>query len=152
MYRKAFMRSHLIFRKFSISILFLFFYSLIFVFTFQSLFPSWCALYSSSHTFSSPSLHPSISKGCPHPTSHQTSPLPGASSLWSIRCGFSHWGQTRQSSVVHVLGRGCIISAGICCLVGGSVSERSREFRLVETAGLPMGSPSSSASLSFSLI
>jgi hypothetical protein len=38
--------------------------------------------------------------------------------------------------------------AGVCCLVDGSVSERSRESRLVETAGLPMGSPSPSASSS----
>ena len=40
-----------------------------------------------------------------------------------------------------------LFSAGVCCLVGGSVSERSRASRLVETAGLPMGSPSFSFSL-----
>jgi hypothetical protein len=42
-----------------------------------------------------------------------------------------------------------LISAGECCLVGGSVSERSWRPRSVETAGLPMGLPSSSASSSF---
>ena len=49
----------------------------------------------------------------------------------------------------------CVGSLGLarlCCLVGGSVSERSQGSRLVETAGLPMGLPSSSASSSFSLI
>ena len=44
------------------------------------------------------------------------------------------------------------MSAIICCLDGGSVSERSQDSRLVETAGLPMRSPSSSASSIFSLI
>ena len=39
-----------------------------------------------------------------------------------------------------------------CCLVGGLVSERSQEFRLVETAGLPIGLPSSSPSSSLILI
>ena len=47
---------------------------------------------------------------------------------------------------------GSLISAGICCLVGGPVSERSRGYRLIETAGLPTGSPPSSASSSFPLI
>ena len=36
---------------------------------------------------------------------------------------------------------GGLISTGVCCLFGGSVSERSQGSRLVETAGLPMGSP-----------
>jgi hypothetical protein len=39
----------------------------------------------------------------------------------------------------------------ICCLVGGSVSERSQGPQLVETAGLPMGWPSW-ASTSLSLV
>ena len=42
------------------------------------------------------------------------------------------------------------MSAGVCCLVGGPVSERSQGSRLVETAGIPMGLPSSSAFSSFS--
>jgi hypothetical protein len=45
-----------------------------------------------------------------------------------------------------------LVSAGVCCLVGDSVSERSQGSRLVETAGLPLGLPSSSASSSFYLI
>jgi hypothetical protein len=44
-----------------------------------------------------------------------------------------------QSSVVYVS------EASVCCLVGDSVSERSQESRLIETAGIPMGSSSSSA-------
>jgi len=40
-----------------------------------------------------------------------------------------------------------LISAGVCSLVGGSVSERSQGSRSVD---LPMGLPSSSASSSFS--
>jgi hypothetical protein len=45
-----------------------------------------------------------------------------------------------------------LISAGVCYLVGGPVSERSGGSRLIDTAGPPTGSPSSSASSSFSLI
>jgi hypothetical protein len=40
----------------------------------------------------------------------------------------------------------CLLSAIVCCLVDGSVSERSWRFRLVGTAGLPMCSPSYSVS------
>jgi hypothetical protein len=36
--------------------------------------------------------------------------------------------------------------ASVCCLDDGSVSERSHGFGLVETVGLPMGSPSSLSS------
>jgi hypothetical protein len=42
--------------------------------------------------------------------------------------------------------------ASVCCLVGCLVSEGSWGSRLIETAGLPMGSPSSSVSSGFSLI
>jgi hypothetical protein len=45
-----------------------------------------------------------------------------------------------------------LILVGACCLVGGSVSERSQGSRLVETAGFLMGLLSSSVSSSFSLI
>jgi hypothetical protein len=45
-----------------------------------------------------------------------------------------------------------LISAGIYCLVGVPVFERSQESRLIETACPPTGSPSFSASSSFSLI
>jgi hypothetical protein len=44
------------------------------------------------------------------------------------------------------------MSAGVFCLVGGSMSERSQGTRFIETAGLPIGLHSSSASSSFSLI
>ena len=47
---------------------------------------------------------------------------------------------------------GGLISAGVYCLVGGPVLERSQESRLIDTAGLPIGSPSSSDSFSLSLI
>jgi hypothetical protein len=40
----------------------------------------------------------------------------------------------------------------LCMLPGWWLSDRSQESRLVETVGLPMGSSSSSASSSFSLI
>jgi hypothetical protein len=43
-------------------------------------------------------------------------------------------------------------AASICCLVYNSVSERSQRSGLVKTAGLPMGSPSSSTSSSLSLL
>jgi hypothetical protein len=60
----------------------------------------------------------------PPPPPYQTSPLPGASSLSRVRCIFFHWGRSgRQSSAVYV--SGAFISTGGCCLVGGSVSERS---------------------------
>ena len=58
-----------------------------------------------SPPFHSSSPHSSVPlspRGCSsHP---QAFPLPGASSLLRIRHIFSHWGQTRQSSAVYVLG------------------------------------------------
>jgi hypothetical protein len=66
-----------------------------------------------------------------------------------VRQGFFHGGQTRQSFAVCVVGLG---PADISCLVMGSLSERSHRSRLVETAGLPMWSSSSSASSRLSLI
>lgn len=42
------------------------------------------------------------------------------------------------------------MSAGVCYLVGHSVSERSWGSGVVETVGLPIGFPSSSASSSLS--
>ena len=99
-----------------------------------------------SHT----SPHPLSPRGCPHPQLHQTSPFPGAPSLLKIRCIFSHWVQIRQFSAVYVcVWGGGLISDGVCCLVGGLVSERSWGSKSVETASLPMGLPSSSASSSF---
>jgi hypothetical protein len=43
---------------------------------------------------------------------------------------------------------GSLISAGVCCLFGGSVSERSQGSKLIETTGPPTESPFSSASFS----
>lgn len=45
-----------------------------------------------------------------------------------------------------------LISAGVRCLAGGTVSELSWGSWITETAGPPTGSPSSSTSSSFSLI
>ena len=42
--------------------------------------------------------------------------------------------------VLYCMCVGGLISAGVCCLVGGSVSEISQRSGLVETAGLLMGS------------
>jgi hypothetical protein len=42
------------------------------------------------------------------------------------------------------------MSAGVCCLFGGPVFERSQGSRLIKTADLPTGSPFSSASFSLS--
>ena len=47
---------------------------------------------------------------------------------------------------------GDVISAGVSCLVGGSVSESSQVPRLVDTAGVLIGLPCSSSSSRFSLI
>jgi hypothetical protein len=44
------------------------------------------------------------------------------------------------------------VSAGVCCLVRGPVSERSQGSRLIEIDGPPTGSPFSSASSNFSPI
>jgi hypothetical protein len=55
----------------------------------------------------------------------------------------------QSSDVICVKG---LKPASVWGLVGGSVSERSQSSRLIGTAGLPMGSPSSSASSSLSLI
>ena len=101
--------------------------------------PSDC---SSSHTFS-----PCLQEDVPTPSPINTLdlPTPGASSLSRVRYIFSHCGQTRQSFAVCVKG---LRSAGVCYLIDGSESERPRKSKLVETAGLTIGSPSSSASSS----
>jgi hypothetical protein len=45
---------------------------------------------------------------------------------------------------------GRLILAGICCLFGGPVFERSQGSRLIETAGLPTGLHSSQSFSAFS--
>jgi hypothetical protein len=48
--------------------------------------------------------------------------------------------------VLYYMCVGGLISAGVCCLFGGPVFERSWGTRLIETAGPPTGLPFSSAS------
>jgi hypothetical protein len=60
-----------------------------------------------------------------------------------VRCIISEWAQTWNCMCV-----GGFISAGIFCLFGGPVFERSQGASLIETAGAPAGSPISSASFS----
>jgi hypothetical protein len=107
--------------------------------------PSNC---STSHISSLQPLS-SLKERMPPPLHLQTSPLPGASNL--SRVSASSLTEPKPGS--HPLYM-CsdLISAGICCLVGGSVSERFLRSRLPETAGLPIQSPSFLASSSFSLI
>jgi hypothetical protein len=49
-----------------------------------------------------------------------------------------------DQAVLFCICAGGLISASVGYLVGGSVSERTQGSRLVETAGVPMWSPSSS--------
>ena len=86
-----------------------FFYSLIIFnqfFTVQSFLPSRSAI----QHFPIPILLAPITtspRGCPHPPQpilNLASLFPGDSSPSKIRYIFYHWGQTRQSSVVYMLG------------------------------------------------
>jgi len=87
----------------------------------------------------------------PHPTISARIPYSLGPCISKVKCIFSHWGQMRQSSAVYVsVALDQLVS--VSCLVGGSESKRSQGPRFVETAGLPMRSPSSSTSSSFSLI
>jgi hypothetical protein len=117
---------------------FLFFY-LIFFFTLQ-IFPLLVHPPTVPHHIPPPPPYPvsMMMSPPPHPQLHQISKLPGNSSLLRVRCIFSDITQTWQSSAVYVLGG--LISAGVCCLLGGPVSERSQGSRLIETAGPPIGS------------
>jgi hypothetical protein len=57
-----------------------------------------------------------------------------------------------DSVVLCFICAGGLISAGVWCLVGGTISKRSQGSRLIETAGRSTDSFSSSGSNSFSLI
>jgi hypothetical protein len=81
------------------------------------------------------------SRGCPHPSPIPTG-LPTPLSLNSLN------GQVH----LLLLKQALLYVASVCCLVGGTMSERSQGSWLVKTAGLPMGPPSSLASCSLSLI
>ena len=54
-----------------------------------------------------------------------------------------HW---PGSSLLYCVG--VLISAGVCCLFGGAVFERTQGSGLIDTAGPPTGSHFSSASFS----
>jgi hypothetical protein len=82
------------------------------------------------------------------PPPHQISLISVSSSLSRIICIFSHWGQT--SHLMYMCWD--LLSADVCCLVGGPLCNRSLESWLSETADLPTGSPISSAYSSFLLI
>jgi hypothetical protein len=53
--------------------------------------------------------------------------------------------------VLYCMCIGGLMSAGVCCLFGGPVFERSWGSRLIETAGPPAGLPFSSSSFTFIL-
>ena len=69
------------------------------------------------------------------PPIHQTSQLHGVPSLLRVRCIFSVWVQTWQSSALCVFGD--LISAAVSCLICGSVCGRSQWSRLVFLLGHP---------------
>jgi hypothetical protein len=68
----------------------------------------------------------------PHPHPQQTSPHPGTS---SPGLGASSLTEARPGSPLLYMLLG-LISTSVCCLVGGSVSERSQASRSVEMAGV----------------
>ena len=71
-------------------------------FTVQSLSPSLSSLWLFLILYPLPCLQENLPTS-PHPL-YQTFPLPGASNFSRVRCIFSHWGQTRQSSAVYAWG------------------------------------------------
>jgi hypothetical protein len=89
--------------------------------------PSDC---STSHNFS---LSPTL------PLTHQTCKLLGPPVSYVL--GTSSQIEPRPSSPLLYMCWGPSISAGVCWLVGGPVSERSQGSRLFGTACLPTGSP-----------
>jgi hypothetical protein len=67
------------------------------------------------------------------PASHRTWPLNSLGPPVSWGLGASSLNQHRPGSPLLCVGG--LISAGVCCLVGGPVSERFQGSRLIETAG-----------------
>jgi hypothetical protein len=96
-----------------------------------------------------PHLQGDVSTPSHSPTPCQASPFHSAKSFSGL--GMSSLIEARPSSALWYICWG-LGPASVCCLFCGSVSERSPESRLVETADLPIGSPSSSTSSSLSLI
>jgi hypothetical protein len=97
-------------------------------------FLNFILIYFSYSKFHSLAPHPPSDCSTSHTSSppHLNSKRPGASSLLRVRCIVSKGTQTWKSSTVCVLGG--LISAGVCCLFGGPVFERSLGSRLIETA------------------
>ena len=116
------------------------YYSLIF-FTVQSL--SLSILHPTTSHSSSPCPRICLPTPPDFPTPWGHKSLKGQVPFLSLRLGHQEF-----LCYMCILG---LIQASVCCLVGGSVSERSWGSRLVETAGPPIGQPSS-ASSSFLLI
>jgi hypothetical protein len=87
----------------------------------------------------------------PAPTP-QTFPLPGASSLLRVRFIISDWTWTQQSSAAYVLGASYQLVYATWLVVQCLRNLSGEGTRLIETAGPPTRSPSSSASSSFYLI
>jgi hypothetical protein len=105
--------------------------------------PSHCP---TSHTFPlSPCLHVNV------PTPYPTWPLNSLEPPVSWGLGASSLNEHRPGNPLLMCVRGLIL-AGVCCLFGGLVFERSQGSTLIETAGRPTGSHFSSASFSLSLI
>ena len=118
-----------------------------YLFTVQSLPPSGSPL----PQFLIPFLLPPVSKRMSPLLPHQARPLHSLGPPVSQGLGASSPTEARPGSPLLYMCQGQV-PARVCCLVDGSVSERSLGSRLVETAGLPMGLPSSSASSSLSLM
>jgi hypothetical protein len=110
---------------------------------FPSPFTHWL-LYIPHLLLTSPHLHVDVPN---HPQPHMTSKLPGASSLLRVRRFISEWTQTWE--VLYCMCVGGLISAGVCCLFGGTVFEKSQGSRIIKTSGPPTKLPFSSASFSF---
>ena len=79
------------------------------------------------------------------PTSHPNWPLSSPGPPGSL---VHHLWMNTDPAVLYYICVGDFISAGVCCLFGGQVFERSWGYRLIETAGLSTGSPFSSATFS----
>jgi hypothetical protein len=136
-------------------ILFLFlFLSYLFIFLHSRFYPHPgpafdCSPFHSSCPSTCP--HEAVPTLYPHPT--RTPDSLGPSGPWGLSAS-SLTEPIPSSPLLYMCWRP--LSAGVCCPVGGQVSEwsqgRQGQGRLIETAGPPTGSPSSSAFSRFSLI
>jgi hypothetical protein len=104
-------------------------------------------LYPSPHVYTLTVLHPTPTlflppRGCPHP--YPTRPPHYLGLQVSRGLSASSLTDIRDPEVLCCICVKGLISASICYLVGGTVSERSQGSRLVKTASLPVGFPSCS--------